>query len=702
MRFTAIAALVLASLQPVQPPPQTFRSGTQLVEVEVRVFEGGRFVDNLTSAEFEITEDGVPQRIRSVLRVRAMPPRSGDGASAAGTTTPSPGGAPPRIWIFVFDTPHLGAAGLQRTREAVEKFIAERFRDGDIGGVVADGRMVNGRLTSDREELKRAAASVKAPGDMRSRQLAQREWPRLHDELEAFRIVRNDRDAIQSAVSRACADDPSQCRMARPDAQVRSKAQQLVGEYRRATQQTLAAVDALGKGLARLPGSKTVVFLSEGFVVEEQGALLRQVVGQAARAGAHVYAIDARGLNTGAGAQLIDAPQADSPMGAPARFDVLADGANSLAVDTGGFAIRNENDFGRALDDIQRDAGVYYVVGYTPANNEFDGKYRAIEVKVARPGVTVRARRGYLATEPPAGLQPSMSAPSQPAAVESSTTAAVPPKLAASSATQATPALDAGVVSPKQPDNAAAAKADIPIPVSPTDSIPVIPLDSAVRTRIDAGRMALALGKDASVALNSPAERGWEAYEKGDVEAAAVHLAEAAAAPDARAWVVYVLGLSQFALGRHRDAAQSWERVRRAAPEFEPIYFSLADAYTAQEDEAAAIRVLRDAEARWPADPEIANAIGVIQVRRGALDAAIGSFTRATSIAPSDALGHFNLGRALQMRLLKSQRYDRQMEKWVGGDEDRRRAIASFAKYVELGGPYEQQAREALASLAWK
>ena len=55
-------------------------------------------------------------------------------------------------------------------------------------------------------------------------------------------------------------------------------------------------------------------------------------------------------------------------------------------MDTGGFAIRNENNFGRALDDIQRDAGTYYVVGYTPAKETFDGKYRAISVKVTPPG----------------------------------------------------------------------------------------------------------------------------------------------------------------------------------------------------------------------------------------------------------------------------------------------------------------------------
>jgi hypothetical protein len=54
------------------------------------------------------------------------------------------------------------------------------------------------------------------------------------------------------------------------------------------------------------------------------------------------------------------------------------------------------------------------------------------------------------------------------------------------------------------------------------------------------------------------------------------------------------------------------------------------------------------------------------------------------------------------MRLLKSQRYDPLMQKWIGGDEDRRRAVAMFQKYLQIGGPYETQAHQALASLAWK
>ena len=559
--------------------------------------------------------------------------------------------------------------------------------------------MINNRLTSDREELRAAAASVKMPGELRSRQLELREWPRLQDELEAFRIARNERDAIQAAVNRACADDPDACKRVPPDMQVRSKANQLVAAYHTATLQTLAVVDVLSKGLARIAGPKTVVFLSEGFVLEEQEAQLRQAVGQAARAGAHFYTIDARGLNKGTNAQLIDQAMADNPAGAPGRFDMQSDGTNSLAVDTGGFAIRNENNFGRALDEIQHDAGTYYVLSYRAENEVFDGKYRTISVKVGRPGVKVRARRGYLAIEPAKMLRPVPSRVEGPVATKPNN---APRATSATAATESAPAEPPSVpVSPGVLALPEAIGAPLPGETPTTRAIDAPRPDAAMRARIDAGKMVMALGKESAPGADA-AQRGWAAYEKGDVESAARDLGEAALAPDARPWVLYALGLSQFALRRHHDAAIAWERVRRDVPEFEPIYFSLADAYGLQHDEGSALKVLRDAERRWPADAEIADAIGVIQIRRGAFDAAIESFEHATKIAPGDALGYFNLARTHQMRLLKSQRYDRQMQKWIGGDEDRRRAVSNFEKYLQLGGPYQRQAQEALSALGWK
>ena len=549
--------------------------------------------------------------------------------------------------------------------------------------------MANNRLTSDHEELKVAAAAVKMPGELRSRQLELREWPRLQDDDEAWRIATGDQESLKAATVRACNENPDMCHGVDPTLQVLEKSRRLNSQTQLAALKTLSAAEALSNGLARMPGSKTIVFLSEGFFLNDKVAELRHAVGMAARAGARFYSIDARGLNKGsASSEIMDQVVVPAGFGAQQKFDTQADGMNSLAIDTGGFAIRNENNFGRALDEIQQDSATYYVVSYTPSNTTFDGKYRAIDVSVDRPAVKVRARRGYLAVEPALLLR------------------------------SAAPVAPVATVAPKPASESGPAKVDSTMPDLPVSpgliALPEAPVTgdagavigtvsnaTAVRARIDGGKMVAALGRSVSSG-DSEAERGWAAYEKGDVVTAAAHLTEAAKTPDARPWVHYALGLSEFAQQHYKDAAAAWERVLRDAPEFEAIYFNLADVYGLQRDESGAIKVLREAQRRWPADPEVYDALGVMQVKRGAIDAAIDSFDAATKTAPQEALGWFNLGRTLQMRWLKTQRYDRARERWIGPDDDRKRAAAAYQKCLDIGGPYDQQARQALAALAWK
>jgi hypothetical protein len=422
--------------------------------------------------------------------------------------------------------------------------------------------------------------------------------------------------------------------------------------------------------------------LSDGFVVPGAESQLTQAVGHAARAGARFYTIDARGLNRGAGTDNLDRTHISDPAAGP-RFDTQADGANSLGVDTGGMAIRNENDFGRALDAIDRDSGSYYVLAYSPSNAALDGKYRSIDLGVKRPGVTVRARRGYVAL-PSARML-------------------VPTRAATPSAAPGIPASQPGVPAALLADTTTVAAVPETTAKLPAPS-PAAPVTNAARTRVNAGELVMALAREGGD--GSGTERldidGWAAYERGDVKAAARLLGEAAARADARPWVHYAAGLAHLADSRPQDAARAWETVRALVPQFEAVYFDLADAYLQLQDEGKAVSILRSAQQRWPADSEVHNALGVAQVRRGALDDAIESFQRAIQARPTESLGYFNLGRAYHIRYFKSHRYNALLKKWTGNDRDRELASANFQRYLELGGPYEQQAREAIAALAWK
>jgi hypothetical protein len=68
-----------------------------------------------------------------------------------------------------------------------------------------------------------------------------------------------------------------------------------------------------------------------------------------------------------------------------------------VAEDTGGIAVVGTNNLTAMYKEIVRDTSAYYLLGYTPAIEHRDGKFHDIRVRVKREGLTVRARKGYLA-----------------------------------------------------------------------------------------------------------------------------------------------------------------------------------------------------------------------------------------------------------------------------------------------------------------
>src|SRR5687768_5918385 len=700
-RSAITATLIVLSLaalggqEPSQQKP-TFRSGTQIVEIDVRVFDkDGRFVSGLTRDDFEIAEDGAPQQLETFFIVND--PGTADGAPAAPQLAPVlPGDVPPpaprprQTWIFFFDLNHLTpGTGYDRARKAVEDFLGDRFIEGDLGGIVAGEKMVGNRLTSIRQELLDNLKQLQPRAETRNRNIEiTRDWPRFLDSEEVIRTARNEADVVRRVVGRACQDDPDFCRMGDPEAPVRSKAVRLQQEIHRQTLHTLQSINALSNGLARIPGPKTIVFLSDGFSVQDIETTLRSVVGQTARAGARIYAIDVRGINR-AGSGIIDQARVEDAYGAVPKFDNLADAPNSLAVDTGGMMIRNENNIGRALETIAADSNRYYVLGFQPTNTNWDGKFRQVQVRIKRPGVRVRARRGYLAIEPARMTVP------QPVAATTKDVDRPPASPVAPPSPPESPMVPA--TAPPAPRPAVPATGKVTGAAGDVGA-------GTLRMRPDAMERVRELSeneKPAASTTSALADKGWAAYQRGDVEGAIGPLAEAAAQPDVRPWVLYALGLSQGALGRPKEAIESWERVRQAAPEFEPVYVDLAATYASLSDLSQALSVLRDAEKKWPKDPEIHNAIGVVHFRRGALDEAIAAFTTATEAAPNDALAYLNLGRAYELRFTRSRRYVTSQRRWVVDEGDRRKAAESYEAYLKIGGPFEAAARDGLQRLEW-
>jgi hypothetical protein len=86
------------------------------------------------------------------------------------------------------------------------------------------------------------------------------------------------------------------------------------------------------------------------------------------------------------------APTSGEGFGAP-NFDLMQE----IASGTGGHAFFNTNGISISIRKAVNDSRVSYLLGYYPANDKWDGKFRGIAVKVSRPGVQLRYRNGYYA-----------------------------------------------------------------------------------------------------------------------------------------------------------------------------------------------------------------------------------------------------------------------------------------------------------------
>ena len=405
------AALILLFAAPTRPlrgqtgqtPPQaTFRATTALVEVDVIAHDDkGRFVAGLTTEDLVLLEDGKRQTIQQFYMVSHDV--SGSSSATVTASTPDAERRAHRVFIMLFDEEHLANESLHRVKKGAEDFIRDQVRPGDLAGVVVNGEMFKGRLSSDKNELTLGVRAVKPAFDNRQALLAGfRDFPRIPGEIDAARIADGARQLVEELGIRACIDDPVLCQAAGGLQPVENllerKARDYIRHARVLAAKTVQNLQYVIGHLSRIPGRKTIVFMTEGFFVEESRALLQTIAAQAARAGTAIYTIDGRGLIHGSSA-IPDVVKAAAPRSTV--FDTGEDGPTILTSATGGFRVTNVDDISRAFGMIVRDTSTYYVIGYQPDNKVMDGKFRKIEVKTAVPGLSLRARKGYLAVALP-------------------------------------------------------------------------------------------------------------------------------------------------------------------------------------------------------------------------------------------------------------------------------------------------------------
>ena len=380
----------------------TFKSATALVEVDAVVLDkNGNFVPGLKMDDITLLENGKPQRIQQFFMVTNNLGQTPEALASEHADEAQYGAH--RVFVMLFDEAHLANDSLMRVKNGAETFIRDMIHDGDAGGVFLNGGMYRGRLTVDKGELLAGVRAVQPAFENRQQILLPFvEWPRIPSEVDAYRIADGAREVTDALGAKACQEDPTGCAseggIGNVENLIQQKARLYIRQARMMTAHTIQSLEMVARGLAKIPGRKTVVFMTEGFFVEDSRSELELVSAQAARSGITIYSIDGRGLINGLSVNpdVVKRDRARS-----AAFDTGEDGPNILTQGTGGFMVRNIDDISRAFGLIVRDTSTYYVIGYQPDNATMDGKVRKIEVKSSMPGVKVRARKSYAAVPLP-------------------------------------------------------------------------------------------------------------------------------------------------------------------------------------------------------------------------------------------------------------------------------------------------------------
>ena len=400
-------ALTLAAQQPppqapTDTPPPTFRVEVNYVEVDAVVTDSqGNAVTDLTLEDFEVHEDGRPQKVTTFSTVNLPIERPERPLFADAPIEPDVQintATEGRIYTIVLDDLHVRFTNTPRVRRALREFIEQRFGTNDLAAVV----YTSGRTTAGQEFTNNARLLLEAIDRFSGRNLRS----------EALEI----NDALNNRLPSEFSSTPTGSGARNPGNLSGLPTDPLEFERAQNARTTLSALRQLAEFMEGIRGRrKTILFVSEGIsydvldvfsntsagIVQQQAS---DAVAAATRGNVAIYAIDPRGLTAfeetiEVGGTPIDiTPSQFSVTGALQNsLMVSQQGLRMLADETGGFAAVNRNDLSEAFARIVRENSAYYVLGYYPSNDRRDGRFRRLEVRVKRPGVQVRARRGYVA-----------------------------------------------------------------------------------------------------------------------------------------------------------------------------------------------------------------------------------------------------------------------------------------------------------------
>lgn len=378
-----------------------------LVPVVVRDAQR-RAVDNLRKEDFQLFDKDKLQII-SGFTVEKRGQAESNMESANQTSAPpnitlQTSTASQRFIAFLFDDLHLSADDLRQVQRLGIKMLSASLTGSEMAAVVSISG-ANSGLTRDRATLEEAIMKLKSQPLYRHQD---HQCPDV-DYYEAD-LIENKRDgtALEAAVQQtlACANlDPQTMRNVAEN-MVRSSATNTLMTGDQDVRATLAALGEFVRKMGTLPGERTLILISPGFLTLTPEAMTEKtrILDLAAQSNVTISALDARGLYTtelGAGERGPDSAMAmqtgyesqSRRASVALNEDVMAE----LADGSGGTYFHNSNDLEAGFKVLTSAPEYVYILELSLDKVKPDGAYHRLKVKVDRDGLQLRARRGYFA-----------------------------------------------------------------------------------------------------------------------------------------------------------------------------------------------------------------------------------------------------------------------------------------------------------------
>jgi VWFA-related protein len=385
-----------APQQPAAPDQPVFRAGINTVRVDVIVTDRqGNPVTDLKLEDFEIQEDGKPQKAETFRLVkidtltqpgytqRTIRTRNDEETAAADENS--------RIFAFFLDDYHVRKETSMSVKRPVVEFIANQLAPGDLVGVMYPLTPVDAVLVNRNHQgvINTVEKFMGRKYDYEPINDVERGYVhRLNP--QAIEMIR--RQVSLTAIRGICTKLGS----------LREGRKSLILVSEGYTSLLPPQLRSNLPGAIAAPGDVTRdPFAAENNPMEDRARFsadmdllqeFRDVFDACNRNNTSIYALDPRGLSAGE----FDASTNISIRTSQDYLNSSLDALRMLAENTDGRAIVNRNDLGTAMKQIIRDSSAYYLVGYT-TQAPTDGKFHEIKVRVKRPGVQVRARRGFWA-----------------------------------------------------------------------------------------------------------------------------------------------------------------------------------------------------------------------------------------------------------------------------------------------------------------